>query len=89
MCNIYDSNWILDKQFEYRHFIPGYSKEAQKEVYKYQILQRYEQSPETEAIVNAKFQYVLCILGFILVASLVWKIFSGPFLAIMECWSIN
>lgn len=61
------------QQFEYRNSYPGYSKEAQKEVYKYQVLQRYEQNPETEAIVNAKFQYVPSI-GFILLACLVQRI---------------
>lgn len=63
----------LGQQFECRNSNPGYSKEAQKEVYKYQVLQRYEQNPETEAIVNAKFQYVPSI-GFILAASSVQKI---------------
>ncbi|XP_078335085.1 inositol 1,4,5-trisphosphate-gated calcium channel ITPR2-like [Crassostrea virginica] len=43
----------------------GYSKEAQKEVNRYQLLDRYERSPETEAIVNAKFQ-VLEVLDLLL-----------------------
>lgn len=63
----------MKQQSENTNFNSGYSKEAQKEVYKYQVLQRYEQNPETEAIVNAKFQYVPSI-GFILVACSVQRI---------------
>lgn len=38
--------------------VAGYSKEAMKQVTQYQTIDRYEKHTETEAIVNAKFQYV-------------------------------
>ena len=36
--------------------ITGYSKDALKLVQQYQSVDRFEKSPETEAIVNAKYQ---------------------------------
>jgi len=42
--------------------IAGYSKESQKIVQLYRTKDRYEPSPECEALVNAKYQSVLCYL---------------------------
>ncbi|KAL5022859.1 hypothetical protein ScPMuIL_002014, partial [Solemya velum] len=43
----------------------GYSKDAMKQVLQFQAVDRFEQSPETEAIVNAKYQ-VLEVLDLLL-----------------------
>ena len=39
--------------------VAGYSKESQKIVQLYRTKDRYEPSPECEAVVNAKYQSVL------------------------------
>lgn len=41
----------------------GYSKEEKKRIQQYQQTDRYEKTRETEAIVNAKFQYVVFMLS--------------------------
>ena len=40
------------------HLFLGYSKEAMKKVQQFQATERFEANVETEAIVNAKYQYV-------------------------------
>ena len=52
-------NWVSHIRLEWFLSIlslTGYSREAQKAVQQYRSTLRFEQSRETEAVVNAKYQ---------------------------------